>query len=292
MNPEEDRLTINSDKKSSVSRIYRFEQTGCREVDDVVTVEEPLEIRLAYPGKGRKTSLKSLAVTMRTPGADFDLVRGFLFTEGIIQRPEDVLSMRFGGCGKAKGSREQVVIVNLADQAAVEAEKVQPRLYMSSSCGLCGKSSLDMLQKEPSYPVIPERPAVNKEVLGCLPEILRHSQAAFQQTGGIHACGLFDITGNLLLVSEDVGRHNALDKLIGIALQQGMLPFRDQIILFSGRLGFELVQKAMMAGAPFLCAIGAPSSLALRLANKCGMTIVGFLHKNRFNVYGGRERIQ
>lgn len=278
--------------KSAIRNIYRFGPEGCQQADDVVAVEEPLEIVLMYHSHNGKSNHRSLAVTMRTPGADFDLVRGFLFTEGIIHKLDDIIAMRFTRNQADENAPGQVVLVNLAPDVAARAEKVQARSYMSSACGLCGKTTLDQVQQLSSYLVIPHRPVINSELLGSLPEKLRRFQEGYQETGGIHACGLFDTNGNLLLVQEDVGRHNAMDKLVGMMLKKDLIPLRDYILLFSGRLSFELVQKAKMAGAPILCAIGAPSSLAVELAEECGMTIVGFLNKDRFNVYTGRERIR
>jgi FdhD protein len=274
-----------------VRNIQRFNHGNWQEVADIVVAEEALEIRLAYPGGEDEMVVKSLAVTMRTPGADFDLVRGFLFTEGIIQKAEDIISMRFAADTANEEWPGQVIMVNLSAQVALEVEKIQPRLYMSSACGLCGQSSFSQLQKLPAYLVLPNRPQVSAELLVNLPEKLRQLQDSFRQTGGIHACGLFSQHGDLLLVQEDVGRHNAMDKLVGILLKQQLIPIRDHLLLFSGRLSFELVQKASMVGASFLCAIGAPSSAAITLAEECGMTLVGFLSQDRFNIYTGPERI-
>ncbi|MDQ4139656.1 MAG: formate dehydrogenase accessory sulfurtransferase FdhD [Bacteroidota bacterium] len=271
--------------------IYRFTQGNWQEVEDVVVAEEPLEIRLAYLGGAGKEIVKSLAVTMRTPGADFDLVRGFLFTEGIIRKAEEILSMQFVEVPENEKPTGQIILVHLASQVAGEVKKIQPRLYMSSSCGLCGKASSSQLQKVPAYLVLPDRPKVEADLLGYLPEKLWQWQASFRQTGGIHACGLFNQQGDLMLLQEDVGRHNAMDKLVGILLEQQQIPVRDHLLLFSGRLSFELVQKAMMVGAPFLCAIGAPSSAAIALAEESGMTLIGILSHYRFNIYTGPERV-
>jgi FdhD protein len=274
-----------------VKNIYRFNQGNWQEVEDVVVTEEPLEIRLAYGGGGKEVIVKSLVVTMRTTGADFDLVRGFLFTEGIIQKAEDILSMRFSEGSENEDWSGQVIIVNLSPKVAAQVEKVQPRLYMSSACGLCGKSSAGQLQQVPAYLVLPHRPQVPPDILTSLPEKLWQKQSGFRQTGGIHACGLFNQQGELLELQEDVGRHNAMDKLVGVLLKQQQIPLRDHLLLFSGRLSFELVQKAMMVGASFLCAIGAPSSAAINLAEECGMTLIGFLSQHRFNIYTGPERV-
>lgn len=292
MNAYTDPAIFHSNIQSSLSRIHRFEGNLVTEKEDMVVVEEPLEIRQAYPGPDGEIYYTPLVLTLRTPGADFDLVRGFLFSEGIIQKSDDIISMRFAGSGNEKKEQEQTVIVNLSASATPKVPHAEPRLYMSSSCGLCGKSSLEMLPKLSSYLIIPDRPVIKKELLGTLPGRLGQAQTAFKQTGGIHACGLFDTAGNLLVIQEDVGRHNALDKLIGTVLKQNMVPLRDQVLVFSGRLGFELVQKALMAGAAFLCSIGAPTSLAIQLAEESGMTMVGFLSQNRFNVYCGKERIE
>lgn len=279
------------DAKAGSQHIYRFGPEGCHQATDAVAVEAPLEIVLQYQTQDGEKQLKSLAVTMRSPGADFDLVRGFLFTEGLIHQAADIVSLRFAANPETENTSGQKVLVHLVAEAAARASQVQARLLMNSACGLCGQTSLDQVEKWSPYLVIPRRPQVPKELLFTLPEKLRQFQQGYRQTGGTHACGLFSASGELLAVQEDVGRHNAMDKLVGQVLRQGLVPLRDHLVLFSGRLSFELVQKARMAGLPFLCALGAPSSLAIELAEESGITLAGFIKTSSFNVYTGCERI-
>lgn len=257
---------------------------------DIIAREEPLEIRLVYGPKEQRQSF-ALSVTMRTPGHDFDLVRGFLCTEGILARPEDLLTLRYGGSQLAEASQENVVIAELSGQADFQPDQVQRHFYTSSSCGVCGKASLDMVRLHSRYSILPNRPLMSPNILQVLPAALRTEQFLFAQTGGIHAAALFNEAGELLLHREDVGRHNAMDKLLGAAWKADLLPLRDQVCLLSGRASFELCQKAYMGGLAFLAAIGAPSSLAIEFAEEYGMTLIGFLREEGFNIYAGPERI-
>ena len=258
--------------------------------EDVIAREEPLEIRLVYGPKEARKSF-ALSVTMRTPGHDFDLVRGFLWTEGILARSEDLLTIRYGGALLAEESQENVVIAELSSAADFLPDKVQRHFYTSSSCGVCGKASLDMVRLHSRYSILPQRPNITALQLQKLPEILRSEQFLFAQTGGIHAAALFSTNGELTMHREDVGRHNAMDKLLGAALKNGLLPLRTQICLLSGRASFELCQKAYMGGLSFIAAIGVPSSLAIDFAEEYGMTLIGFLKPGGFNIYAGAERI-
>lgn len=261
-----------------------FTPEGARQRADALAVEEPLEIRIAY-GAGARRKRLSVAVTMRTPGDDEDLVLGFLFTEGIVQDPKQVLAFKW--------LEENTLLVELHPAAPVEVERLTRHLFTSSSCGVCGKASLDALQSVCCYFPVAGAPQVPAEVLYRLPDKLLEAQSTFESTGGLHAGGLFDTAGRLVLLREDIGRHNAVDKVIGAALRSAYpLPLRDYLLLVSGRAGFELVQKAAMAGLPLLAAVGAPSSLALELAAGSGMTLIGFLRGERFNVYTGAERIK
>ncbi len=280
----------------SDSRITRIIQDGESEVlSDVVSVEEPLEIRLGFPdGKHRAVS-----ITMRTPGDDAELAAGFLFTEGIIKTPEQIKQIRHCGLkiGMQKGTLDRAAALNsntirvdLADDAAVDLKKLERHFYTTSSCGVCGKSSIEALRTE-TRPIAANGLRVSTEVIHSLPDKLRGSQNVFDRTGGLHASALFDSDGKLDIVREDVGRHNALDKVIGRKFLDGEVPLRERILLVSGRASFELVQKALMAGIPILAAVGAPSSLAVELAREYGMTLVGFVRDGRFNVYCGGERI-
>jgi FdhD protein len=251
---------------------------------DTVTVEEPMETRLRY-GVEKNWQEKNIAVTMRTPGHDEELAVGFLFTEGVIQNSENVASVQTNGAN--------ITIVALKNGIAPELKNTSRNFYTTSSCGVCGKASIDAVHAASSmadaYPLDTLRISVSD--LLKLPEVLKAKQTIFEQTGGIHACAIFDKEGNLLLVREDVGRHNALDKLIGRALLDGLLPLQNHVLLLSGRVSFELVQKAAMAGIKVVGAVGAPSSLAIQMAEEWNMTLIGFLRDNRCNVYCGKQRI-
>ncbi len=240
---------------------------------DAVVVEEPLELRVA----GR-----SVAVVMRTPGHDRELAAGFLLTEGVIRRAEDVLDIVV--CRDLpEGASGNVVDALLAPSVALDLDRLTRHVFSSSSCGVCGKATLDSVLQ--SFPSVAAGPAFDPAVLAALPARLRAAQPAFASTGGLHACALFDRAGHIGLVREDVGRHNALDKVLGRALLDGRLPLAECGLLLSGRVSFELVQKALAAGLPLVAGIGAPSSLALACAERGGQTVVGFLRANRFNAY-------
>ena len=257
---------------------------------EVVATEEPLEIRLAYSSADGQRAEKSVSITMRTPGNDQELAVGFLFTEGIVRAAADVQSV--APCGPpAPNGLINVVKVELAPGVGVDLEKLERHFYTSSSCGVCGKASIDAVAVQGRYDLHAAALSVERDVLGTLPAALQAQQAVFEQTGGLHASGLFDRKGNIEIVREDVGRHNALDKLIGRALTDGRVPLLDRGIVVSGRASFELMQKAMVAGCPLLAAVGAPSSLAVELAKEFGMTLVGFLKPGRFNIYNRADRI-
>ncbi|MBX2929844.1 MAG: formate dehydrogenase accessory sulfurtransferase FdhD [Saprospiraceae bacterium] len=270
--------------------ILKVEQGYATAQQDVLAVEEPLEIQLVH-GPAAQRRRQSIAVTMRTPGHDFDLALGFLFTEGIIGRAEDVTLMRYAAEQLDPESQTNIVSVELRPGVAVDTAQLSRHFYTASSCGVCGKASIDMVQTDICYQLLPQAPVLDSRVLHGLPAALSEGQDVFSCTGGLHAAGLFDADGRLLLLREDVGRHNAVDKLVGAAMQQDDLPLSNCLLLVSGRAGFELVQKALMAGIPVLTAVGAPSSLAVELAEAYGMTLIGFLRDRRFNVYSGKQRI-
>lgn len=270
--------------------VYRWTAGATEELPDTVTVEEPLEMKIAYGPTTRKRQHQTMAITMRTPGQDADLFTGFLFTEGIIGQAQHIASMRHVGQALAPSASTNVMLAELDSGLHFDAGKLSRHFYTSSSCGVCGKTSIELVQTVSCYFPRPAHPQVCPEVLCTLPQKLRNAQALFAYTGGIHAAGLFDASGQLLLLREDVGRHNALDKLIGAALRQGMIPMRDHILLLSGRISFELVQKAAMAGIPVVGAVGAPSSLAIELAAEHGMTLAGFLRHDRCNLYCDQNR--
>ncbi|MGN6569557.1 MAG: formate dehydrogenase accessory sulfurtransferase FdhD, partial [Flavipsychrobacter sp.] len=255
------------------------------EAEDVLASEEPLEMRMVY-GPANQRVQKSISVTMRTPGNDFELARGFLFTEGIITSKDDITNIIH-----CNGTNENVVKVELGEDVQMDMSKLERHFYTTSSCGVCGKSSIEAVRTVCHIDTQENELRVNGALIYSLPEILRAQQAVFERTGGLHASALFDREGKLLLVREDVGRHNALDKLIGAALEKEMLPLNDHILLLSGRASFELIQKATMAGIKIVAAVGAPSSLAAEMATESGMTLIGFLRGERFNIYNGRERI-
>ncbi len=250
---------------------------------DELAVEEPLEIRLACDQDGRRVR-RGISVTMRTPGHDDELAVGFLFTEGILDAPEQVATVEDWGAGN-------VVRVELKPGVAVDLARLERHFYTASSCGVCGKASLEAVRVNPRTVPIAGRPMVEAAVIHRLPETLRAVQGVFDRTGGLHAAALFEPDGRLLDLREDVGRHNAVDKLIGSAFLAGRTPIHDGILLVSGRASFELVQKAAVAGIPVLAAVGAPSSLAVELACQHGMTLLGFVRSDRFNIYSGPERI-
>jgi FdhD protein len=271
-----------SDPAVAGVRVHRISERSSAVEPDVLAVEEPLEIRVAYDG-GQGTVHASVSVTMRTPGNDRELAVGFLFSEGIVTEPEQVADVRI--CGA-----DNVACVKLRAGVSVDLRRLERHFYASSSCGVCGKTSLDALRIAARYPVPNGGPIVDPTVIQRLPATLRPAQTTFDRTGGLHAAGLFDPAGNLLCLREDVGRHNALDKVIGAQFLDGRMPLHANVLLVSGRAGFELVQKAVVAGIPVLGAVGAPSSLAVNLALEHRMTLVGFIRSDGFNVYAGAER--
>ena len=248
--------------------------------DDVLAIEEPLEIRAAWAVDG-ETREKNISVTMRTPGDDIDLATGFLFTEGLIHSAADVESVRHWGS-------PNVVRVALREGVRIDAAKLDRHFYTTSSCGVCGKTSIDALRVI-SAP-LPVAPAVDADVVRRLPAVLEREQTAFRATGGLHGAAVCDRQGTLIRVREDIGRHNAVDKVIGSLFREKRTPLTDAILIVSSRASFELVQKAIMAGIPVLAAVGAPSSLAVDLAREFRLTLLGFVRDGRFNIYAGEVR--
>ena len=257
---------------------------------DQLAVEEPLEIRLAH-GAADEREQRSIAITMRTPGHDAELAAGFLLTEGIIRNRDDLESIRPWGAMVGPQQLQNVVRVELRPDIDVDLKRLERHFYTTSSCGVCGKTSIAALETVHAPELLDDKPRVSAAVIHRLPRQLRAAQAVFDRTGGLHAAGLFDAEGNLLALREDVGRHNAVDKLIGSQLLAGNLPLLDKGIIVSGRASFELMQKALMAGIPLLVAVGAPSTLAVQLAERFKMTLVGFVRDERFNTYSGAWRI-
>lgn len=258
------------------------ERTSLRE--DTLVVEEPLEIRVG----GR-----SMAITMRTPGHDVELALGFLVSEGVISRADHVRSARYcAGATADEGNTYNVLDIALAPGVPAPDPSLDRQFYTTSSCGLCGKASIDAVRTRSAFDLHDDHLAVDAAMLATFPGALRASQSVFEKTGGLHAAGLFDgRTGELLALREDVGRHNAVDKVVGWALNAGRLPARGLVLMVSGRASFELVQKASMAGVPMLAAVSAPSSLAAELATEAGMILVGFLRGESMVVYAGRDRV-
>lgn len=267
--------------------VTRHRQGVAAPADDIVVVEEPLEIRLGH-GPGERRQEVRLSVTMRTPGHDEELATGFLFTEGIITSRSQLL--RVVPCEHVKAEeRGNVVRAELHTEVELDPAKWQRNFYTTSSCGVCGKSSIDAVQAQCTRTIAPFG-AFRPELIMGLPGRMRQAQAVFRHTGGIHAAALFNRQGELLLLREDVGRHNAVDKVVGAMLSGPLDALRnDLMLLVSGRAGFELVQKCTVAGLPLMAAIGAPSSLAVRMAREARLTLIGFLAEGRFNVYAGAE---
>ncbi len=268
-------------------RVRVVEDGRMRVRPDALATEEPMEIRLITGG-----TRQTVAVTMRTPGADFELAAGFLYGEGIVSSPEDI--HRISYCVDSDiDAEQQYNIVNVEMRAGrdYDLRSLDRHFYTTSACGVCGKASLEQLELR-GCPVIPPGPEVPVETIYMLPEKLREAQGLFEATGGLHAAALFDKDGNLIALREDVGRHNATDKLVGWALMEGRLPLSDHLVMVSGRSSFEILQKCLTAGVPMVCAISAPSSLAVDVAREFNMTLVGFLRDNRFNIYSGHQRVR
>ena len=269
--------------RSQVINVAKMRGNLRESTEDSVAIEEPLEIRLGYEYAGERRT-RSVSITMRTPGDDEDLATGFLFTESIVRSPDDIAIIK--PC-----DGDNTIRVELEDGVDVDLDRLQRHFYTSSSCGVCGKSSLDALRATglESIPAIPAQ--FSRDVLVATPGRLRAKQQTFTETGGLHAAAAFSSDGELLVVREDVGRHNAVDKVIGALFRAERLPARDLGLMVSGRASFELMQKAAVAGMPLLAAVSAPSSLAVELAREFNVTLVGFLRGDTFNVYAGEERI-
>ncbi len=273
-------------------QVNKFNRDSGLIKQDLVAVEEPLEIRLTYgPVEDRKE--KSLAVTMRTPGNDFELALGFLFNEGIVRKKDDVLKIRYCERESADDNAENTVRVELSTSLSPDIKKLERNFYTSSSCGVCGKASIEAIEAgcNPEFLMVNNPFTIEASIILRLPELVREQQLVFEYTGGLHAAALFDSGGQLILLREDIGRHNAVDKLTGALFGSNQLPASSSIMFLSGRAGFELLQKAAMSGIPCVASVGAPSSLAVSLAKKFNITLIGFLRDLRFNVYSNPERI-
>jgi len=266
-------------------RIWTVDNGQIRRKSDYLAGEEPLEIQLSAGGDQR-----TAAITMRTPGHDYELAAGFLYNEGIIQNKLDILQMTYCVGDERELQEYNMLNVNLRREQLPDLPQLDRHFFTTSACGVCGKTVLDELAKRDLPPLTPG-PHVSPALLAHLPDRLREAQTIFESTGGLHAAALFDRDGRLIEVREDVGRHNALDKLIGWGLLQKQLPFHDKILLVSGRASYELLQKCRVAGVSIFCAVSAPSSLAVELAEQFGITLIGFLRGARFNIYTNVERI-
>jgi FdhD protein len=265
-------------------RVRVVEDGRSRVRPDALATEEPMEVRVVS-GDRRQ----SVAVTMRTPGADFELAAGFLYGEGVVSSGEDI--KRISYCVDVDAEQQyNIVNVELRDGRDYDLRPLERHFHTSSACGVCGKASLEQLELR-GCPVIPPGPRMPAEKIYALPGKLQEAQGLFEATGGLHAAALFDADGELVALREDVGRHNATDKLVGWALLEGRLPLSDHAVMVSGRSSFEILQKCLTAGVPIVCAISAPSSLAVEVARRFDITLVGFLRGNRFNVYSAPERV-
>jgi len=259
-------------------------------VEDRVAVEEPLEIRLGY-GTPEGHTASSISITMRTPGDDAELALGFLFSESVIQSSGDVANVEHSGPSAPDTGSRNIIRVNLAAHVVVDFDRLKRNFYTTSSCGVCGKSSLDALRVIGAEPLNDTFGQFPKDVLIAMPGALRDQQQAFEQTGGLHAAAAFNSEGEILVAHEDVGRHNAVDKVVGTLLSKDLLPANDLGLIVSGRASFELMQKTLVAGIPLLAAVSAPSSLAVQLANEFNVSLVGFLRDDTFNIYSAGDRI-
>jgi len=271
-------------------KVLKFKSKNIREVDDQVSIEEPLEIIIKYKEKENWIE-NTISITMRTPGDDEDLVRGFLFNERVIEKIDYIENIELAGepVGKYKLKNKAVVTINNSEN--IDIDKIKRNFLTNSSCGVCGKTSLDSLEIIKKDKIVKSFPKIKYETIMKSPNMLRQNQSEFSKTGGIHASGLFKFSGDIIAVKEDIGRHNALDKLIGFVLKKELLDNSSQFLTCSGRLNFDLVQKALMANIGVLIGVGAPTSLAIDLAYKFDMTLVGFVKEDSFNIYSNKERI-
>jgi len=275
---------------NSKYKVTKFIKNKFENIEDLISIEEPLEISLKYKKKDEWLT-KSLSITMRTPGHDEDLVRGFLFNEQIIQNIKDIKSIESYGEKVGQYKIQNKILVTLNNSKNINISKIKRDFLTNSSCGVCGKSSLDALEIVKKDKTPKSNPKLTKDVIIESPTTLRKNQSEFSKTGGIHASGLFSSDGKLISLREDVGRHNALDKMIGDSLLKDILRPNDQFVTCSGRLNFELVQKVLMTNIGLMIGVGAPTSLAIDLANKFDMTLVGFVKDDSFNIYTNNQKV-
>ena len=275
---------------NSEYKVFKFKSENLDNFNDHISIEEPVEIIIRYKDKEIWVE-KTISVTMRTPGDDEDLVRGFLFNEKIIEKIDYIEKIELTGKPTEQYGLKNKIIVTINNSDNIDVDKIKRNFLTNSSCGVCGKSSLDALEIIKKDKILKSNPKISKEVLMSSPKKLRQNQSEFSKTGGIHASGLFTAQGDIVAIKEDVGRHNALDKLIGYALKENLLDNTSQFLACSGRLNFDLVQKALMANIGILIGVGAPTSLAIDLANKFDMTLVGFVKEDSFNIYSNKDKI-
>ena len=275
---------------NSEYKVFKFKSENLDDFNDHISIEEPVEIIIKYKDKEIWVE-KTISVTMRTPGDDEDLVRGFLFNEKIIEKIDYIEKIELTGKPTEQYGLKNKIIVTINNSDNIDVDKIKRNFLTNSSCGVCGKSSLDALEIIKKDKILKSNPKISKEVLMSSPKKLRKNQSEFSKTGGIHASGLFSAQGDIVAIKEDVGRHNALDELIGYALKENLLDNTSQFLACSGRLNFDLVQKALMANIGILIGVGAPTSLAIDLANKFDMTLVGFVKEGSFNIYSNKDRI-
>ena len=275
---------------NSKYKVLKFKKNKFENTNDLISIEEPLEISIKYKDQDKWSTI-SLSITMRTPGHDEDLVRGFLFNEQIIQNLNEIKEIE--GIGKKVGqfNIQNKILITLNNSENINISKIKRDFLTNSSCGVCGKSSLDALEIIKKEKVSNIEPKLSKETIIKSPSILRDNQSEFSKTGGIHASGLFSSDGKLISLREDVGRHNALDKMIGNALYKNQIYPQNQFITCSGRLNFELVQKVLMTNIGLMIGVGAPTSLAIDLANRFDMTLIGFVKEDSFNIYTNNQKV-
>ena len=271
-------------------KVSKFKNNELKESVDQISIEEPLEIIIKYK-ENNIWIQNTISVTMRTPGDDKNLITGFLFNEKIIENINYIEDIQSVGNPVGKYNLDNKIIVTLNNSKNIDIDKIKRNFLTNSSCGVCGKTSLDTLEMIKKDKIVKSLPKIKYKIITESSEILRKNQIEFSKTGGIHASGLLDTDGNIVALKEDVGRHNALDKLIGYALRKNLLDVTNQFLACSGRLNFDLVQKALMANISILTGVGAPTSLAIDLANKFDMTLVGFVKEDRFNIYSNEDRI-
>ena len=275
---------------NSKYKVLKFNSKKFESIDDLISIEEPLEISLKYKDEDNWIT-QNLSITMRTPGDDENLVRGFLFNEQIVQDIKDIDSIESYGKKVGQYNIQNKILATLNNSQNVNISKIKRDFLTNSSCGVCGKSSLDALEIIKKDKTNSVEPQISKEVIIESPTILKDNQSEFSKTGGIHASGLFSSNGQLIDLKEDVGRHNALDKLVGSILINGKLEPKNQFITCSGRLNFELVQKVLMTNIGIMIGVGAPTSLAIDLANKFDMTLIGFVKRDSFNIYTNNKKV-